>query len=142
MGEFYKNELEGKIKDYNIIDELIEKQIDKLIYNNENIVIEGRTVEIIADKHNSKTDDINKTSIMLDVDLENQINRYIERENITSKSAAEENIAKKDNFDEYRLFKKYGTNIFDKNNYNIVIDTSDLNINEVLDIILQNTKNY
>ncbi len=72
---------------------------------------------------------------MLNADVETRIKRVIERENGDYKQRLKE-ILKREKSEEIRYKKYYNIDIKDTSIYDLIIDTSDKNPNEILKIIV------
>jgi predicted cytidylate kinase len=112
-----------------IIDkELDEKQLK--ILKEGDVILEGRLAGWIAHKNNIKS-----LKIMLNADVETRIKRVIERENGDYKQRLKE-ILKREKSEEKRYKKYYNIDIKDTSIYDLIIDTSYKNPNEILKIII------
>lgn len=84
--------------------------------------------------------------ILLDVDEEIAWERIFKAERDTDKHATKKHavneVKERNSSDEERYKKLYNVNLWDPNNYNLVIDTSERSPEEVLDIILNEYKEY
>ena len=84
--------------------------------------------------------------ILLDVDEEVAGERIFKAERDTDKHAtkkhAVDEVKERNSSDEARYKKLYNVDLWDPNNYNLVIDTSERTPEEVLDIILYEFKAY
>lgn len=132
MGQYYKeyqHDLPKMMVDFNTVDMKIEKYIEDIVNNNNNVVMEGRTVGISI-----YTD----FSILLHADIETTIKRYMQRERIENVDQVSEQVIKKDAQDIKRLNNKYNMDIFNKNCYNLNVNTTYYDIDEVLTLIMEN----
>lgn len=84
--------------------------------------------------------------ILLDVDEEIAWERIFKAERDTDKHASKRHaivqVKERNSSDEERYKKLYGVDLWDPNNYNLVIDTSERTPEEVLQIILDEFKAY
>jgi predicted cytidylate kinase len=112
----------------NIDKELDEKQLN--ILKEGNVILEGRLAGWIAHKNNIKS-----LKIMLNADIEIRINRIIKREDGDFKQRLKE-ILKREKSEEKRYKKYYNIDIKDTSIYDLIIDTSNKNPNEIHKIIV------
>ena len=112
----------------NIDRELDDKQLN--ILKEGNVILEGRLAGWIAYKNNIKS-----LKIMLNADVKTRIKRVIKREDGDYKQRLEE-ILKREESEEKRYKKYYNIDIKNTSIYDLIIDTSDKNPNEILKIIL------
>lgn len=112
----------------NIDKELDEKQLN--ILKKGDVILEGRLAGWIAYKNNIKS-----LKIMLNADMETRIKRIIKRENGDYNQRLKE-ILKREKSEENRYKKYYDIDIKDTSIYDLIIDTSNKNPNEILKIII------
>ena len=112
--------------------ELDEKQLN--ILKEGDIILEGRLAGWIAHKNNIKS-----LKIMLNADIETRIKRIIEREDGDYKQRLKE-ILDREKSEENRYKKYYDIDITDTSIYDLIIDTSNKNPNEIIEIIKKKFK--
>lgn len=134
MGQYYKeyrHDLPKMMADFSTVDMKIERYIEDIVNTDKDVVMEGRTVGISV-----YTD----YSILLHAEIETAICRYMSREQLQDMDTVRTEVIKKDSGDIKRLNDRYGMNIFDKNCYNMDIDTTHHSIDDILNIITDNLK--
>lgn len=113
------------------------EEYQKSLKLSDNIILDSR-LWFYAQPHAFK--------ILLDVDEEVAWERIFKAERDTDKHAtkkhAVEEVKERNSSDEARYQKLYNVNLWDPNNYNLVIDTSERSPEEVLQIILDEFKAY
>ena len=120
-------------KNENIDKKLDEKQLN--ILKKGDVILEGRLAGWIAKKNN-----INALKIMINADLEIRIKRIIEREGGDYSKRLKE-VLKREKSEEDRYRKYYDINIKDTSIYDLIIDSSDKNPMEIIEIIIKKMKN-
>lgn len=131
MGQYYEEyliDLPQLMVSYGDIDIKIEKYIEQIANKDKDIVMEGRTVGILV-----YTD----YSVLLYADLETKTQRFMDREHMEDFDMAKMRLIKKDSHDIKRLNRRYNMDVFNKNCYNIAIDTRDHDIRQTVDMILK-----
>ena len=119
-------------KNEDIDKELDEKQLK--ILKKGDVILEGRLSGWIAKKNNIKA-----FKIMINADLDIRIKRIIKREyGIYSKRLKE--VLKREKSEEKRYKKYYNIDIKDTSIYDLIIDSTNKNPNELIDIIIQEIK--
>ena len=131
-GNYFREFLAPITSDYKVIDSLIDDQTSSLIRNLNSIVLEGRTTGIILSSLMESEEDIDGFSVLLEASYESQIERLLKRDVSLNKQAAAQLLKEKDDFDRERLYKIYGTDIFDRNHYDLYIDTTFKTMENVL----------
>jgi cytidylate kinase len=126
MGEYYREHLQGMPLCQ--VDNVLEMHIYDLMSPRDDIVVEGRTTGIIIGDYRDK----NTLSLFLDVSLDRQVERYLYRSGLTDEQVARAELIAKDAHDQERLLAKYEIDIFDRDNYDHVIDTSEITVDEVV----------
>lgn len=97
-----------------------------------NIILEGRLSGWMAMKNN-----IDAFRILLTADLNTRINRIMGRENKSYEMVKQEIIAREAS--EVKRYKKlYGINYLEPSYYDLIIDTSDLSPEQIVDEIIKN----
>ena len=119
-------------KNEDIDKELDEKQLK--ILKKGDVILEGRLSGWIAEKNNIKA-----FKIMINADLDIRVKRIIKREyGIYSKRLKE--VLEREKSEEKRYKKYYNIDIKDTSIYDLIIDSSNKNPNELIDIIIQEIK--
>jgi len=126
MGEYYRQNLQGI--SYAQVDQALDDHITYLMSSGEDIVVEGRTTGIIINRFRFN----NTLSLFLGVDKERQVERYLKRSGLTSQQDARAELAAKDAHDQDRLLARHRTDIFDRSNYDHIIDTSGLSVDDAV----------
>lgn len=131
MGQYYEEyliDMPQLMVSYGDIDIKIERYIEEIANKDRDIVMEGRTVGILV-----YTD----YSVLLHADMDTKTQRFMEREDIDDYDTARNRLIKKDSHDIKRLNRRYSMDVFNKNCYNIAIDTRDHDIQQTVDMILK-----
>ncbi len=119
-------------KNEDIDKELDEKQLK--ILKKGDVILEGRLSGWIAKKNNIKA-----FKIMINADLDIRVKRIIKRE-YGSYSKRLKEVLKREKSEEKRYKKYYNIDIKDTSIYDLIIDSSNKNPNELIDIIIQEIK--
>jgi len=112
----------------------IDKELDKRqlsILKKGNVILEGRLAGWIAKKNN-----INALKIMITADIDTRIKRIIKRENGEYNTRLKE-VLKREKSEEKRYKKYYNIDIKDTSIYDLIIDSSSKNPEEIIEIIVK-----
>ena len=116
-----------------------DKEIDKKIFENakkDNIIIEGRLIGIFAKKN-----DIDSLRVWLNTDEKTRINRIAKRDNIYYDEALK-NVKMREVSDSYRYKKIYDVDINDLSYYSLIIDTTALTPEQIINVIIDKWNEY
>jgi predicted cytidylate kinase len=113
-----------------IDEELDEYQLNILGLGN--VIVEGRISGWLAYRNN-----ISSLKIFLQADLETRTKRIIKRENGDIEKRKKE-IIERERSETTRYKKYYNINLEDTSIYDLIIDTSKLNPNQIVEIIINN----
>lgn len=133
-GEYYRRVLQNNIPNEHVDDEIV-KYLSH-IYNNYDVaIVDGRSSGFALKDEIQTSTDKAIISILLDVNKIEQKNRILLRENCNFRENMAEAL-ERDRRDVKRCFRRYNKNIFDKQNYDIYLDTSFSSIEENTDNLI------
>jgi len=137
-GQHYRENLQNKIPNEQVDDEMI-KFMRSVYENNDVAIIDGRSVSFAIKSGDILLSDKPLISILFDVDKNTQLSRLIER--VKSNHPEPLKYAmERDASDEQRCFARYKRNIFDKQYYDLYLNTSYVSIEESLNTIIDAIK--
>ncbi len=111
-------------------DRMIDEDMVRIARENENIILEGRLAA-----HNLKRHGIPAFKVYLDAPPRVRAERIVERERCNLDSAVDEMLEReKCEADRYRLW--YGIDLGDMSVYDLVVETSRLTPNEIVELIM------
>lgn len=138
VGEIYRSACDIKYLEKDKEIETWDTKLDRLIQeeiSQGELVIEGRTVGYIGNKL-KKEGFQNIINIFLSCDPKIRLQRLIERD------AGSEITLKRDEFDTQRFYKKYQVSIDYQGLYDLVIDTSTINKNNIFLLAKKKIEEY
>ena len=115
------------------IDEELDRNQLKILEKG-NVILEGRIAGWIAYRNN-----INSLKVILEADLDTRAKRIVKRENGDINKRKQE-IEKREKSEATRYKNYYDIDLFDTSIYDLVIDSSDKNPEEIVEIILKKIK--
>lgn len=111
-------------------DKMLDKRMIQIAQEKDDIILEGRLVG-----HLLSSERIPALKVFLDARLEERARRVAEREGITVEEASRA-IRKREECEIQRYKKHYNIDIQDRTVYDLIVDTSDIGPEEVVNIIL------
>ncbi len=133
-GQHYRSNLQGKIPNEQVDDEMI-KFMRSVYTDNDVAIIDGRSVSFAIKSGNVLQSDKPLLSILVDVDKDVQLSRLLERVQANHPEPLKYAM-KRDASDEARCFARYKKNIFDKLYYDVYINTSNVSVQNALESML------
>jgi CMP/dCMP kinase len=116
-------------------DEIVDKKIKELA-NSDNLIVDGRVGYFFIP---------NSLKVFVDADLKVIAKRLLNdssrlAEPIKSEEQAYNDLVKRCDDDQERFKKIYNTDIYDLKNFDLVIDSTSLNQDQILDLVLKKIK--
>ena len=137
-GQHYRTNFHNKIPKEQVDDEMI-KFMQSVYTDNDVAIIDGRSVSFAIKSGDILLSDKPLISILFDVDKNTQLSRVIER--VQSNHPEPLKYAmERDDRDQSRCFARYKRNIFDKQYYDLYLNTSYISIEESLNAIIDAVK--
>lgn len=134
-GQHYRSNLQGKIPNEQVDDEMI-KYMRSVYINNDVAIIDGRSVSFAIKSGNVLQSDKPLLSILVDVNKDVQLKRLLERAKANHPEPLKYAM-ERDASDEARCFARYKKNIFDKLYYDVYINTSKISVETALESVLK-----
>lgn len=133
-GKYYRETLRETLPN-ELVDDAMIAYVRDIYKNNDVAVIDGRSSNFSLQDGFELADDKKVISVLCDVNKIKQVERIKSRKQKTSlKSIAAE--LERDRRDKKRCQAKFGKDIFDKQNYDIYLDTTDAPLQENLEYLL------
>jgi len=133
-GQYYRDNLQNKIPKEQVDDEMI-KFMRSVYENNDVAIIDGRSVAFAIKSGDILLSDKPLISILVDVDKDTQLARLIQR--VQSNHPEPLKYAmERDDRDQSRCFARYKRNIFDKQYYDLYLNTSNMSTTESLNTVI------
>ncbi len=133
-GQHYRTNFHNKIPKEQVDDEMI--KFTRSVYTDNDIaIIDGRSVSFAIKSGDILVSDKPLISILIDVDKDVQLSRLIQRMESNHPEPFQYAI-ERDNRDERRCFARYKRNIFDKQYYDLHINTSHISVEDAANVIV------
>lgn len=133
-GQHYRTHFHNKIPKELVDDEMV-KFMRSVYTDNDIAIIDGRSVSFAIKSGDILVSDKPLISVLIDVDKDVQLSRLVQRMESNHPEPFQYAI-ERDNRDERRCFARYKKNIFDKQYYDLHINTSHISVEDAANVII------
>lgn len=134
-GEYYRNHLRTRLPN-ELVDDAMIDYVHQIYQNNDRAIIDGRSSGFSLQGWEKLTDEKKLITVLCDVNQVEQVDRIKARHQNATLSIIGEEL-ERDHRDKRRCFLRFGRDIFDRQNYDIYIDTSGKSPSENLQQLLK-----
>lgn len=138
-GQHYRTNFHNKIPKDQVDDEMV-KFMRSVYTDNDVAIIDGRSVSFAIKSGDILLSDKPLISILIDVDKDVQLSRILQRVESNHPEPFQYAI-ERDNRDERRCFARYKKNIFDKQYYDLCVNTSHISVDDAANVIMNALEN-